>query len=184
MTPEQLLAERCRSRESQAFRELYDTYAGRLLFLCARYAATQVDAEDILQDSFIKIIQSFDSFRYRGEGSLYAWMRRITVNKALDFVRTAGRFPTETMADADADAKEIYIDDNDVGTVPEDVLLRFIRELPPGYKTVFNMFALDGFSHKEVAQCLGIKERTSSSQYHRARTMLAEKIKDYLNRHD
>lgn len=184
MTPEQLLAERCRSRESQAFRELYDTYAGRLLFLCARYAATQVDAEDILQDSFIKIIQSFDSFRYRGEGSLYAWMRRITVNKALDFVRTAGRFPTETMDEADADAKEIYIDDNDVGTVPEDVLLRFIRELPPGYKTVFNMFALDGFSHKEIAQSLGIKERTSSSQYHRARMMLTEKIKDYLNRHD
>lgn len=182
MTPEQLLAERCRSRESQAFRELYDTYAGRLLFLCARYAASHAEAEDILQDSFIRIIQSFDSFRYRGAGSLYAWMRRITVNKALDFVRTAGRFPTETMDETDA--KEIFIDDNDVGIVPEDVLLRFIRELPPGYRTVFNMFALDGFSHKEIARTLGIKERTSSSQYHRARTILAAKIKDYQNRHD
>lgn len=182
MTPEQLLAERCRRKENQAFRELYDTYAGRLFFLCARYAATQAEAEDILQDSFVRIIQSFDSFKYRGAGSLYAWMRRITVNKALDSARAESRFPTETI-DKGLD-KEIYIDYNDIGTVPEDVLLKFIRELPPGYRTVFNMFALDGFSHKEIAHTLGIKERTSSSQYHRARTILAQKIKDYLNKND
>lgn len=182
MTPEQLLADRCRRKESQAFRELYETYAGRLFFICARYATAQTGAEDILQDSFIRIIQSFDSFRYRGAGSLYAWMKRITVNKALDSVRAENRFPTEDI-DKSPD-KEIYIDDKDVGSVPEDVLLRFIRELPPGYRTVFNMFALDGFSHKDIARVLGIKERTSSSQYHRARAILAEKIKDYMDKND
>ena len=180
MTPEQALAERCRRRESQAFKELYDTYAGRLFSLCTRYAPTQASAEDVLQDAFIKIIQSFDSFHYRGAGSLYAWMSRITVNRALDSMKKEGRIQTVTIEESRAE--EIRLEDSDIRDIPEKELLRMIRELPPGYRTVFNMYALDGFSHKEIARALGIKERTSSSQYSRARTMLAEKINDYLNK--
>ena len=180
MIPEQTLAERCRRKESQAFKELYDTYAGRLFSLCTRYAPTQTSAEDILQDSFIKIIQSFDSFRYKGAGSLYAWMSRITVNRALDSIKKDSRIPTVTLEESRAE--EIRLDDRDIGIIPEKELLRMIRELPSGYRTVFNMFALDGFSHKEIARALGIRERTSSSQYSRARAMLAGKIKHYLDK--
>lgn len=180
MTSEQTLAERCRRRESQALKELYDSYAGRLFSLCMRYAPTQASAEDILQDSFIKIIQSIDSFHFRGTGSLYAWMSRITVNRALDSLKIDSRIRTVTIEESRA--AEIRLEDRDIGIIPEKELLRMIRELPPGYRMVFNMFALDGFSHKEIARALGIKERTSSSQYSRARAMLAEKIKDYLKK--
>lgn len=180
MSREQELAERCRRKEGQAFRELYDSYAGRLFALCTRYAPSQAAAEDILQDSFVKIIQSFGSFRYRGEGSLYAWMSRITVNRALDSIKQDNRIPTVTFEESRA--QEIPLDEKDIGVIPEKDLLRLIRELPPGYRTVFNMFALDGFSHKEIAAALGINERTSSSQYSRARALLAGKIKDNLKR--
>ena len=182
MSPEQSLSERCRRAERPAFRELYDTYAGRLLSLCSRYTGTRAAAEDILQDSFIKIIQSFGSFRYRGPGSLYAWMSRITVNRALDAVRQECRI--QMVPIDEGRVEESVIDDNAICAVPQEVLLRMIRELPPGYRTVFNMYAIDGFSHKEIGRALGIKERSSSSQYMRARAVLAEKIKDYLNRND
>ena len=182
MSPEQSLSERCRRAERPAFRELYDTYAGRLLSLCSRYTGTRAAAEDILQDSFIKIIQSFGSFRYRGPGSLYAWMSRITVNRALDAVRQECR--VQMVPIDEGRVEESVIDDNAICAVPQEVLLRMIRELPPGYRTVFNMYAIDGFSHKEIGRALGIKERSSSSQYMRARAVLAEKIKDYLNRND
>lgn len=181
MSPEQSLSERCKRAERLAFKELYDAYAGRLLSLCSRYVGTGAAAEDILQDSFIKIIQSFGSFRYRGPGSLYAWMSRITVNRALDAVKQDCRIQTVPI---DVRETDVGIEDNDIGAVPQEELLRMIRELPPGYRTVFNMFALDGYSHKEIGRALGIKERSSSSQYMRARALLAEKIKDYLNRND
>lgn len=175
MTSEQVLAERCRRKESQAFKELYDTYAGRLFSLCTRYAPTQDSAEDILQDSFIKIIQSFDSFRYRGAGSLYAWMSRVTVNRALDSIKSENRIQTVTIEDSRAE--EIRLEDKDIGIVPEKVLLGLIRELPPGYRTVFNMFAIEGYSHKEISEALGITEATSRSQLQRARVILQGKIK-------
>ena len=181
MSPEQSLSERCRRAERLAFKELYDTYAGRLLSLCSRYVGTRAAAEDILQDSFIKIIQTFGSFRYRGPGSLYAWMSRITVNRALDAVKQDCRIQTVPI---DVRETDVGIEDNDIGAVPQEELLKMIRELPPGYRTVFNMYALDGYSHKEIGRALGIKERSSSSQYMRARALLAEKIKDYLNRND
>ena len=181
MSPEQSLSERCRRAERLAFKELYDSYAGRLLSLCSRYVGTRAAAEDILQDSFIKIIQSFGSFRYRGPGSLYAWMSRITVNRALDAVKKDCRIKTVPI---DGRETDVGIEDNDIGAVPQEELLKMIRELPPGYRTVFNMYALDGYSHKEIGRALGIKERSSSSQYLRARALLAEKIKDYLNIND
>lgn len=178
MTAEHNLSEKCRKREREAFRELYGTYAGRLLSLCVRYVGSKAEAEDILQDSFIKIIQSFDSFRYRGEGSLYAWMSRITVNGALDKIRQDSRFKTEPVGENLND--EIPVDSGEVAGIPEAELMKMIQELPPGYRTVFNMFAIDGYSHKEIGRALGIKERTSSSQYFKARAMLAKKINDYL----
>ena len=176
---ERQLAERCARGERQACRELYDCYAGRLLALGARYTGSQETAEDVLQDAFIKVFSSLGSFRYRGEGSLYAWLRRIVVNRCLDWLRERKKNVMFSLEEARTSA-EPDIGNSDVEIVPEDVLAGMIESLPDGYRAVFNLFAIDGYSHREIGKMLGIKEKTSSSQYFRARALLANRIKEYL----
>lgn len=120
---------------------------------------------------------SLDSFKYRGEGSLKAWMAKITLNETLKFVRNNSRLPIDSIDDKDmniADGDSMETED-----IPTDVLHQLIRELPDGYRTVFNLYVIDDKSHKEIAQLLGIKENTSASQLHKAKSMLARKIKYY-----
>jgi len=176
---ERQLAERCARGERQACRELYDCYAGRLLALGARYTGSQETAEDVLQDAFIKAFSSLGSFRYRGEGSLYAWLRRIVVNRCVDWLRERKKNVTFSLEEARTRADE-DIGNSEVGAIPEDVLAGMIESLPDGYRTVFNLFAIDGYSHREIGKMLGIKEKSSSSQYFRARALLADRIKEYI----
>ena len=176
---ERQLAERCARGERQACRELYDCYAGRLLALGARYTGSQETAEDILQDAFIKVFSSLGSFRYRGEGSLYAWLRRIVVNRCVDWLRERKKNVVFSLEEART-ASDADIGNTEVEAVPEDVLAGMIEGLPDGYRTVFNLFAIDGYSHREIGRMLGIKEKSSSSQYFRARALLADKIKEYI----
>ena len=176
---ERLLAERCAQGDRPACRELYDRFAGRLLALGTRYAGSREAAEDILQDSFIKAFSAIGSFRYRGEGSLYAWLQRIVVNRSLDWLRERKRTGTVSLEE-DRTGSEDRIEPSAVDAIPEDVLARMIEGLPDGYRTVFNLFAIDGYSHREIGRMLGIKEKSSSSQYFRARALLADKIKEYL----
>jgi RNA polymerase sigma-70 factor (ECF subfamily) len=177
MFDERQLSERCARGEKPACRELYDSCAGRLLALSTRYVGSVDAAEDILQDSFIKVFSSIGSFRYQGEGSLYAWIRRIVINRSLDWLRIQKKNGTVPIEEARTSSE---IEEKDVCVIPEDVLARMVEELPDGYRTVFNLFAIDGFSHREIGRMLGIKEKTSSSQYFRARALLAEKIKRYI----
>lgn len=145
--------------------------------LCSRYITEDEDIKDVLQESFIKIFTSLDSFKYRGEGSLKAWITKITLNETLKFVRNNSRLPIDSIDDKDtniADGDSMETED-----IPTDVLHQFIRELPDGYRTVFNLYVIDDKSHKEIAQLLGIKENTSASQLHKAKSMLAQKIKHY-----
>ncbi len=179
MFDERQLSERCARGEKPACRELYDSYAGRLLALSTRYVGSVDSAEDILQDSFIKVFSSIGNFRYQGEGSLYAWIRRIVINRSLDWLRIQKKNVTVPIEEARTSSE---IEEKDVGIIPEDVLARMVEELPDGYRTVFNLFAIDGFSHKEIGKMLGIKEKTSSSQYFRARALLAGKIKEYIRK--
>lgn len=183
MDDERRLAERCARGERLAFKELYDGFAGRLLALSARYVGSRDDAEDVLQESFIKIFDSIGAFKYRGKGSLYAWLSRIVVNRSVDRLREQKRLGTVSLEEARTDSGD-GITRDDVGTLPEDVLARMIEELPDGYRTVFNMFAVDGYSHKEIGKMLGIKEKSSSSQFFRARALLAGKIKEYIRNHE
>ena len=177
MYDERQLSERCARGEKPACRELYDSYAGRLLALSTRYTGSQDAAEDVLQDSFIKVFSSIGTFRYKGEGSLYAWIRRIVINRSLDWLRSQKR---NGMVPIDEARSSSDIEEKDVGPIPEDILARMVEELPDGYRTVFNLFAIDGYSHREIGRMLGIKEKTSSSQYFRARALLAGKIKEYI----
>lgn len=156
---------------------IYRKHVRYLSALCSRYITEDEDIKDVLQESFIKIFTSLDSFKYRGEGSLKAWITKITLNETLKFVRNNSRLPIDSIDD-----KDINIADGDsmeTEDIPTDVLHQFIRELPDGYRTVFNLYVIDDKSHKEIAQLLGIKEKTSASQLHKAKSMLAQKIKHY-----
>lgn len=156
---------------------IYRRHVRYLSALCSRYITEDEDIKDVLQESFIKIFTSLDSFKYRGEGSLKAWITKITLNETLKFVRNNSRLPIDSIDDKDtniADGDSMETED-----IPTDVLHQFIRELPDGYRTVFNLYVIDDKSHKEIAQLLGIKENTSASQLHKAKSMLARKIKHY-----
>lgn len=156
---------------------IYRKHVRYLSALCSRYITEDEDIKDVLQESFIKIFTSLDSFKYRGEGALKAWMAKITLNETLKFVRNNSRLPIDSIDDKDtniADGDSMETED-----IPTDVLHQFIRELPDGYRTVFNLYVIDDKSHKEIAQLLGIKENTSASQLHKAKSMLALKIKNY-----
>ena len=163
--------------DNTAIEWIYRKHVRYLSALCSRYITEDEDIKDVLQESFIKIFTSLDSFKYRGEGSLKAWMTKITLNETLKFVRNNSRLPIDS-----TDDKDMNITDGDsmeTEDIPTDVLYQFIRELPDGYRTVFNLYVIDDKSHKEIAQLLGIKENTSASQLHKAKSMLAQKIKHY-----
>ena len=177
---EQQLAEQCRLGNNAARRELYERYAGRMLALCMRYTGNREEAEDLLHDGFLKLFSSFDKFAWRGEGSLRAWMERVMVNVALEHLRrndvlsqsaALDDMPLEAYDEPEPDACD---------TIPVQVLMRFISELPAGYRTVFNLYVMEGKSHKEIAALLGINEKSSASQLARAKAALAEKVKGWM----
>lgn len=180
---EQILIKEIKQGRSNAQKTLYDTYAKRLMVISIRYVGRKDIAEDILHDSFIKIFKNIGKFNYRGEGSLRAWMDRITVNTALEWLRVQKK---TTLLD------ENYIPDvvddepsySEVKTIPQEIILKLVGELPIGYRTIFNLFCIEGYSHREIAEELGIKEKISSSQLLRAKRLLANKIKSHLESYE
>lgn len=173
------LSEQCRQGNNRARRELYERYAGRLLAICLRYVSDRDTAQDLLHDGFLKIFGSFDKFTWRGEGSLRAWMERVMVNTALQYLR---KNDVINQASPLEEVPEVYDepDDDDIGMIPQSVLMQFVRELPPGYRTVFNLYTFENKSHKEIALLLGINEKSSASQLFRAKSTLIRKVKDWL----
>ncbi len=176
---EEQLAERCKLGENLARKELYEQYAGRMLTICLRYTGDRDTAQDLLHDGFIKIFNSFEKFTWRGDGSLRAWMERIFVNEALQWLRKNDGINKTIALD---DVQEVYEqpDDEDIERVPHSVLLQFINELPVGYRTIFNLYTFEKKSHKEIAQVLDINEKSSSSQLFRAKSTLAKKINEWI----
>ena len=152
-----------------AMRELYDRYSGYATAVCLRYIPDRDEMQDVMQDSFVKIFTSLDSFEYRGEGSLR--------NESLDYIRRNGRF---TFTDDIPDSVEE--DEPEIDAIPDDVLMEMIGRLPDGYRVVLNMYVFGGMSHKEIAEKLGIKTGTSASQYFHAKKLLAKMIDDYNKR--
>lgn len=182
---EQILAEGCSAGSDAARRELYDRYAGRLLAICMRYAGDRATAEDLMHDAFLKIYGAFGRFTYRGPGSLRAWIERITVNVALEWLRSRNRLGCVPLDEGRAagGVAEPEPAAEEIARVPRDVLLRFVGELPDGYRTVFNLYCMEEYSHREIAELLGINEKSSSSQLARARSILSRKVREYLKTH-
>lgn len=173
---EQEIVSRIVKGDISAKKYLYCQYAGYLTGVCSRYITDAEDVKDILQESFLKIFSSINAFEYRGPGSLKGWMTRIVVNESLRLLKSVCRFELIPLPDGNEDIAE---EEPDIYGIPVSELHSMIRELPIGYRTVLNLFVFEGKSHKEIAGILGIKENTSASQFHRAKNLLAEKIKKY-----
>jgi RNA polymerase sigma-70 factor (ECF subfamily) len=181
---EQELALGCARNERDAQGELYSRYATRLYALCLRYIENREEARDLMHDAMIKAMDNFRSFRYTGEGSVWAWMSRITVNMAVDRLKQNSRFrqiPLDLVS-GDEIENALEPDAESVRRIPDDVLDEMIAGLPPVKRTVFNMYCIDGYSHKDIAKALGISERGSTSILAKARASLKKALTDYLNK--
>ena len=179
MMTEQELALRCARGDNAARRELYETYGSRILALCRRYAGGAAEAEDLMQDAFVKVFRVIGRYRYTGPGSLYSWTARVALNLAFNTTRkrrlARELVDVETLAEQPAEDPDY----KEAASVPLDVLQGMIAELPEGYRTVFNLYCIEELSHKEIADLLGIKEKSSSASLARARAKLAEAIREY-----
>ncbi|MCR5132370.1 MAG: RNA polymerase sigma factor [Bacteroidales bacterium] len=174
---EKKIVERARNGDRSAMKQIYDCYANYLTATCSRYLPDKGELRDVLQDSFVNIFSSLDKFTYRGEGSLKAWMRQISVNEALKKIR---KRKSRNTLEYKWDLPDLENEEEpDVGDIPARVIQEMIQELPEGYRTVLNLYAFEEKSHKEISELLGITESTSASQLHRARNLLAKRINDY-----
>ena len=163
-----------RDGDTSAPKALYCAYAGYLTGVCARYLSDPDDVKDVLHDSFLHIFASMNSFEYRGNGSLKAWLTKIVINESLRFIRHACR--SEILSNS-LEAEETEEEEPpQLEGLSMETLHKLIRELPPGYRTVFNLYVFEEKSHKEIASLLNIKEASSASQFHRAKALLAAKI--------
>ena len=180
---EQELVELCNQGNNRDRKELYERYARRLQSICLRYSGDRDTAQDLLHDGFIKIFHSFDKFTWLGEGSLRAWMERVMVNVALQYLRKNDILNQASTID---DSPELYEepDATEVELIPQSVLLGSIEELPTGYRTGFTLYNFEDTSHKEIADLLSINEKSSASQLFRAKSTLAKKVKDWLKTND
>ncbi|NIM34771.1 MAG: sigma-70 family RNA polymerase sigma factor [Hydrotalea flava] len=161
----------CIKQQANCQRMLYEQYAGKLMAVCLRYANDAMEAEDILQDAFVRIFNYINQFKF--EGSFEGWMRRITVNVALKYIQKKKLQFTEVSEHHDSAATIPAMAYSQLG---EEVLLQLIQQLPTGYKIVFNLNVIEGYSHEEIAKMLNIKASTSRSQLVKARKILQEQI--------
>ena len=176
---EERLAQRLRSGDGDAMREFYSLYGGHLAKVCARYVADGEDVKDVFQDSLIRIFSRINDFTYRGPGSLLAWATKLTVNESLKFLQARKRHELIQLTRDVPDEPEE--DDPPVSDLPPEVFHQIVRELPTGYRTVFNLYVFEEKSHQEIADLLGIKKDTSASQFSRAKKLIAKKIRAYNN---
>jgi RNA polymerase sigma-70 factor (ECF subfamily) len=162
----------CVKCNPKAQRLLFDRFASKMLTVCLRYAKDTADAEDVLQEGFVKIFSKLSDFKM--EGSLEGWIRRIMVNTSLDAIRRNKKYLTDAKLE-DVEYKISHLDSAS-DQLQADDLMKLVHSLPEGYKVVFNLFAIEGYSHKEIADLLGVSENTSKSQYSRARAHLRMKL--------
>ncbi|MDL2310281.1 sigma-70 family RNA polymerase sigma factor [Parabacteroides sp. OttesenSCG-928-B22] len=176
---EQQLIDGCRRGESWARKELYEIYAPLMMSVCMRYVNNRETARDLLQDGFIKVFTKFGE--YAGRGALGAWMRRVFVTTALEYLRTTDALKLSVHID-DAAIHPVQTDESALDRLSTEELMQCVAQLPDGYRTVFNMYAIEGFSHKEIAQILGVSEITSRTQFIRARNALQKSVLSLIDK--
>lgn len=167
------LIEACAKGIIKAQKELYDRYSPMLYAICLRYTNSSYEAEDVLQESFVKIFGHIA--QYEHTGSFVAWLKKITVNTAITYYHKNKKYQLKTDYDFYLEKHDDIYEYNAADFTMEE-LLNVIKELSPGYKIVFNLYAIEGFKHREIAEMLEIDINTSKSQYSRAKKILQEKL--------
>jgi RNA polymerase sigma-70 factor (ECF subfamily) len=176
MTDHELI-EQCLKGDQRAQKALFDKFSRKMMSVCMRYAADTEIAEDWLQDGFIKVYTNLHKFKQKG--SFEGWIRRTMVNTCLDHLRKSNRM----QIDADISEAEYLAgeDEKAVGKLRVEELMKLIEDMPTGYRTVFNMYAIEGYSHQEIAENLGVTESTSKTQFRKARNYLMNIIVEREN---
>ncbi|MBS1661651.1 MAG: sigma-70 family RNA polymerase sigma factor [Bacteroidetes bacterium] len=170
---ERELIEGCLKKDSRCQRRLFDLFAGKMMSVCRRYARDEKEAEDMLQESFVRIFSFIN--QYRSEGSLEGWLRKIVVNCCLNIIRK--RKPSFSEIDEEQ-PNAPSIAPQALSTLDEDQLLKLIAALPDGYRLVFNLYVLEGYDHNEIGEMLNITAGTSRSQLSKARGLLKTQIEN------
>ena len=161
---------------------LFDNWSERMLLVCRRYVKNSEDAEELLLDGFYKFFKKLSSFSYQGDAALYVWLKRIMINECLMFLRKKNVFTIVT----EANAEEVPLPEEALNNLSAGEIFNLIVQLPVGYRTVFNLYVIEGMPHREIATLLGISEGTSKSQFSKAKLLLQKLLlqnnTDYVRR--
>ena len=172
------LVKDCLKGKPAAQKQLYNFFATAMMSVCYRYTKSVADAEDVLQEGFVKVF--FNLHQYKFQGELGAWIRRIMVTTAINYLKRNARYQSELLF-PDEHLHAVNTEAHPEIKMEAKELADLIRQLPPGYQTIFNLYAVEGFNHVEIGKLLGIQESTSRSQYARARTLLIQWIEQKDN---
>ncbi|RYY66855.1 MAG: sigma-70 family RNA polymerase sigma factor [Chitinophagaceae bacterium] len=176
MISESDLVEGCRQGDRKLQKELYERFAPKMFGVCLRYAGATEEAEDILQEGFVKVFNKIGSFR--GEGSFEGWIRRIIVNTAIEhFRRKTYLQPVTEREEETMESDYLSVLDS----LAEKDIIGLVQQLSPGYRSVFNMYVVEGYTHKQIGELLGISEGTSKSQLSRAKAILQDLVRTHLD---
>jgi RNA polymerase sigma factor (sigma-70 family) len=175
IVPESDLIKGCLNKDRKMQEMLYHRFSSKMYAVCLRYCKDTDDAQDLLQDGFVKIFKNLEKFR--GEGSFEGWIRRIFVNTSIEHFRKSVKKFSVT------DSQEVTVEDpswNALDNLAEKDVVKMIQQLSPGYRQVFNMYVIEGYAHKDIGEILGISEGTSKSQLARAKAILKKMAEEKL----
>ena len=184
MFKEEAILKECREGKRHAQKQLYERFVSPMLAVCLRYARSRDEAEDLLQEGFLRVFHNINTFRQ--QGSLEGWIRRIMVNHALNHHKKNRKVPF--FSDVDEINENEIIDQNEdleiTDPVPPEKLLEYIQSLPEGYRMVFNLYVFEDYNHKDIALAMNISENTSKTQLMKARRHLQKKVNELLHRNE
>jgi RNA polymerase sigma-70 factor (ECF subfamily) len=166
------LVKKAQQGRSSAQKSLFDLYADKMMLVCKRYVKNSEDAEEVLLDGFTKFFKNLPSFTYQGEAALYMWLKKIVVNECLMLLRKNNVFLTV----AESAAEDVPLEEEALNNLSAKEIFDLIVQLPVGYRTVFNLYEMEGLDHKEIAHLLGIAEGTSKSQLSKAKSLLQKNL--------
>ena len=169
------LIKACSSGDDKAFKKIYDIHSGTMYSICLRYMNNEDEAKDALQEGFIKVFKNISKFSF--SGSFEGWMKRIFVNRSIELIRKRKNH----LDVSELNSNEIKLTSTiETGALDAEKMMLLVQQLPEGYRTVFNMYVVDGYSHKEISEHLGVNENTSKSQLFKARRQLQEQLKNWF----
>lgn len=178
MIDNEKLIKQCQKKSHKAFDELYKTYSAVIFGICLRYTKDRTEAEDLLQECFIKILNKIDDYKF--QGSFEGWLKRLTVNTAINYIKAKKKFSFDEINDINIEFSNDDI--NIIESMEAEEIINLINQLPVGYRTVFNMYVIEGYKHSEIAEILGISDITSRTQLKKARETLINMIKGKKNK--